>query len=314
MDTDFTFHEFSEETLELQGKVDSYFVSILKRFIGDKKAMVGVIAIFIVTLLAIFGPSMSPFKYSDIVSVKSGDEVVLAKSLNPFSEFNGHLFVFGTDDIGRDLWVRSWRGARVSLIIAAVSIFVNVIVGMSYGLVSGFCGGRTDNVMQRLTEIINSIPTLVIISVLAIFVPKGIPLVITLLAITEWIGMSKIARAQMLKNKNLEYVMASRTLGASNFRIIFGGIMPNTIGPIITQVLFSIPGAIFTEAFLSFVGVGITPPDCSLGSLIEAGFESISSHPYQILPPILIFVIIIIGFSAIGEGMKRALNPKMEDI
>ena len=216
--------------------------------------------------------------------------------------------------MGRDLWTRTWQGARVSLIIAFVAIFIDMLIGTSYGLISGFFGGMVDNILQRFIEIAGSIPTLVIISILAIFMEKGIGLVIASLLITEWIGMSKIARAECLKLKEREYVLASRTLGAGSFHIIFKQILPNTIGPIITQVMFSIPVAIFTEAFLSFVGVGIVLPQCSIGSLIEAGFGNITILPYQILPPICVLAILMLGFNLIGDGFREALAPKLEDL
>ena len=175
-------------------------------------------------------------------------------------------------------------------------------------------GGMTDNVMQRFVEIANSVPRLVIVSVLAIFMPKGMGLVIVALLLTEWIGMSKIARAEMLKIKEQEYVLASRTLGAGSGHIIFKEILPNTIGPIITQMMFSIPTAIFTEAFLSFVGVGIVLPQCSIGTLIEEGFNNITILPYQILPPILVLALLMLGFNFIGDGLREALAPKLEDM
>ena len=198
--------------------------------------------------------------------------------------------------------------------IAFVTIFIDVIIGMTYGLVSGYYGGAVDSIMQRFVEIANSVPRLVIVSVLAIFMPKGIGLVIVALLITEWIGMSKIARAEMLKIKELEYILASRTLGAGNFSIIFKDVLPNTIGPIITQVMFSIPIAIFTEAFLSFVGVGIMLPECSVGSLIEDGFNNITTLPYQIIPPIIVLALMMLGFNFIGDGLREALAPKLEDM
>ena len=223
-------------------------------------------------------------------------------------------FLFGTDDLGRDLWTRTWYGARVSLMIAFVTIIIDMLIGMSYGLLSGYFGGRVDSIMQRFVEIANSIPRLVIVSVLAIFMPKGIGLVIVTLLLTEWIGMSKIARAEMLKMKEQEYVLASRTLGAGSGHIIFKEILPNTIGPIITQVMFSIPTAIFTEAFLSFVGVGIVLPQCSIGTLIEDGFNNITTLPYQIIPPILVLALLMLGFNFIGDGLREALAPKLEDM
>ena len=198
--------------------------------------------------------------------------------------------------------------------VGAIAVIIEILIGVSLGLISGYFGGVVDAIMQRFVEVANSVPRLVIVSVLAIFMPKGIGLVIVALLLTEWIGMSKIARAEMLKIKELEYILASRTLGAGNFNIIFKDVLPNTIGPIITQVMFSIPTAIFTEAFLSFVGVGIMLPQCSVGSLIEDGFNNITTLPYQIIPPILVLAFMMLGFNFIGDGLREALAPKLEDM
>ena len=134
------------------------------------------------------------------------------------------------------------------------------------------------------------------------------------LLLTEWIGMSKIARAEMLQMKDQESILASRTLGAGSRWIIFKDVLPNTIGPIITQIMFSVPTAIFTEAFLSFVGVGIIVPQCSVGSLIEDGFNNITTLPYQIIPPILVLALLMLGFNFIGDGLREALSPSIEDM
>ena len=272
---------------------------------------------------------MNEFGYRDIVQYRNANNKrVVAKGIEPQipalhklftgeepeGNFSEYTFLFGTDDMGRDLWTRTWYGARVSLLIAFVTIFIDMIIGMSYGLISGYFGGKTDIIMQRFVEIANSVPRLVIVSVLAIFMAKGMGLVIVALLLTEWIGMSKIARAEMLKTKEQEYVLASRTLGARSGHIIFREILPNTIGPIITQVMFSIPTAIFTEAFLSFVGVGIALPQCSVGTLIEDGFNNITTLPYQILPPIIVLALLMLGFNFIGDGLREALAPKLEDM
>ena len=318
------FEFISGRDLEIDENFSSqgYWTGVAVHFFHNKFAVTGLILVVAIILFAIFAPLASSYEYDEIVSVvdANGSEVV-AKSLSPQvagsdvqNRFTDKTFIFGTDDMGRDLWTRTWQGARVSLIIAFVAIFIDMLIGTSYGLISGFFGGAVDNVMQRFIEIAGSIPTLVIISILAIFMEKGIGLVIASLLITEWISMSKIARAECLKLREREYVLASRTLGAGSFRQIFRQILPNTIGPIITQVMFSIPVAIFTEAFLSFVGVGIVLPQCSIGSLIEAGFGNITILPYQILPPICVLAILMLGFNLIGDGFREALAPKIEDM
>ncbi len=318
---DFEFISDRDLNVDLNFASQGYWKGVAIHFTRNRLAMTGVAIVGVIILFAIFAPLVSPNNYDEIISVTNSGKEVIAKSLPPQlgdgsaqNFFADKTFLFGTDDMGRDLWTRTWQGARVSLIIAFVAIFIDMIIGTSYGLISGFFGGRVDNFLQRFIEIEGSIPTLVIISILAIFMPKGIGLVIASLLLTEWIGMSKIARAECLKLKEREYVLASRTLGAGSFHIIFRQILPNTIGPIITQVMFSIPVAIFTEAFLSFVGVGIVLPQCSLGSLIEAGFNNITVLPYQILPPISVLALLMLGFNLIGDGFREALAPKLEDM
>ena len=300
-----------------------FWKGVVTRFRKNKRAMTGLIIILLILVFAVFGPMLSGYGYKEIISFRENGADVVAKSLSPqiggLSEnagdaFSDRTFLFGTDSLGRDLWTRVWYGARISLLIAFVTILIDMLIGMSYGLISGYFGQLCDGVMQRFVEIANSIPRLVIVGVLATFMPKGVWLVIVALLLTEWIGMSKIARAEMLKMKGQEYIMASRTLGAKNFRIIFSDVLPNTIGPVITQVMFSIPTAIFTEAFLSFVGVGIVLPQCSIGSLIEDGFNNITTLPYQILPPIIVLALLMLAFNFVGDGLREALAPRIEDM
>ena len=326
---DFVFLSQRDIRTDANFASQSYWRGVFTHFFKNRRAVVGLVIILLIVIFAIFGPVMNSFGYRDIVQYRNEkNKRVVAKGISPQipalhqlltgealeGNFAEYTFLFGTDDLGRDLWTRTWYGARVSLLIAFVTIIIDMIIGMSYGLISGYFGGMVDNVMQRFVEIANSVPRLVIVSVLAIFMPKGMGLVIVALLLTEWIGMSKIARAEMLKIKEQEYVLASRTLGARNKHIIFKEILPNTIGPIITQVMFSIPTAIFTEAFLSFVGVGIVLPQCSVGTLIEDGFNNITTLPYQILPPIIVLALLMLGFNFIGDGLREALSPKLEDM
>ena len=326
---DFTLLDRQDLYTDKNFASQSYWKGVAIHFFKNRRAVIGLVIVLLIILFAAIGPSLIEFGYRDIVQYRNeNNKRVVAKGIapqipalhklftgeEPEGNFGSYTFLFGTDDLGRDLWTRTWYGARVSLLIAFVTIIIDMIIGMSYGLISGYFGGMTDNIMQRVVEVANSVPRLVIVSVLAIFMPKGIWLVIIALLLTEWIGMSKIARAEMLKTKEQEYVLASRTLGARNGHIIFREILPNTIGPIITQVMFSIPTAIFTEAFLSFVGVGIALPMCSVGTLIEDGFNNITTLPYQILPPIIVLALLMLGFNFIGDGLREALAPKLEDM
>ena len=221
---------------------------------------------------------------------------------------------FGSDTYGRDIWTRTWEGARVSLIIAVAAAIIDMVIGMSYGLISGYFGGKVDMLMQRFLEVANGIPRLVIVTLLLLVLQPGMITIIFALMLTEWVGMSRIARAEMLKLKDQEFVLASRTLGAGSFFIIFKEVLPNIIGPIITQVMFSIPTAIFTEAFLSFVGLGIPVPQCSLGSLISELYNSFTTHPYQIIPPIVVMSLLMMSFNLVADGLREALDPKMKSM
>ncbi len=237
---DFQFLPDRDITTDQNFASQGYWKGVAISFFRNKRAVAGLVIVALIMFFAIFGPMMSSYSYKDIISVTSAEgKQIVAKGIGPQISgvlqgsgqntelFTDHTFLFGTDDVGRDLWTRTWDGARISLIIAFVTIVIDMIIGMSYGLISGFFGGMVDNIMQRIVEISNSVPRLVIVSVLAIFMPKGMFLVIVALLLTEWIGMSKISRAEMLKLKEQEYVLASRTLGAGSFHIIFRQILPN---------------------------------------------------------------------------------------
>lgn len=338
---------FQNDDFELLGKnvgqtadsnfaSQSYWKDVRKRFVSNKGAVVALVLIVIITLLAVFGPGMNGYTYAEQdlsqknfaprvpglekLGILDGSEKMTTstgyKIVNGYEKKGADdvYYWFGSDTLGRDIWTRVWQGTRVSLGIALVSAVINMTLGMSYGLISGYFGGVTDSIMQRFVEINNGIPRLVICTLLLMVLKPGFGTIVLTLVITEWIGMSRIARAEMLKLKEQEYVLASRTLGAGSFRIIFGAVLPNIVGQIITQLMFSIPTAIFTEAFLSFVGLGIPVPQCSLGSLISDAFNSFTTHPYQIIPPIAVLAILMLSFNMLADGLREAFDPKMKDM
>lgn len=314
----------------------SYWKDVYARFVSNKGAVVALVLIVLISLLAVFGPMMNDYTYAgqelseknfapripglEKLGIFDGSEKMTTSS--GFKIVNGYekkgaddvYYWFGSDTLGRDIWTRVWQGTRISLGIALVSAVINMTLGMSYGLISGYFGGMVDSVMQRFAEINNGIPRLVICTLLLMVLKPGFSTIVLTLVITEWIGMSRIARAEMLKLKEQEFVLASRTLGAGSFRIIFSSILPNIIGQIITQLMFSIPTAIFTEAFLSFVGLGIPVPQCSLGSLINDAFNSFTTHPYQIIPPIVVLAVLMLSFNLLADGLREAFDPKMKDM
>lgn len=336
-DADFQFKNTrAEDFVDTNFASQSFHKEVAARFWRKKSAVVGLAFVLIIAFFAFAGPSMNSYTYSG----QNLDQKNLAPRIPVIENtgfFDGHenirttsgvktvnyyfekgltdtFYWFGSDNFGRDIWTRTWSGAQVSLIIAVAAAIIDMIIGMSYGLISGYFGGRVDMVMQRILEISNGIPRLVIVTLLLLIFKPGMLTIIVALMLTEWVGMSRIARAEMLKLKEQEFVLASRTLGAGSMHIIFSEVLPNIIGPIITQVMFSIPTAIFTEAFLSFVGLGIPVPRCSLGSLISEGFNSFTTHPYQIIPPIVVMALLMLSFNLVADGLREALDPKLKEM
>lgn len=325
-----------ELAIDTNFAAQSFWKEAFLRFVRKRSAVVGMILIALIVVLAAVGPKMNAYSYSaqniaqknfaprvpglERFGILDGSETILttsgSKKVNSYREkkLDNVYYWFGSDNFGRDLWTRTWSGARVSLMIAIAAAVIDMLIGMSYGLISGYFGGKVDIIMQRILEISNGIPRLVIVTLLLLILKPGMLTIIFALMLTEWIGMSRIARAEMLKLKEQEFVLASRTLGAGPFFIIFKEILPNIIGPIITQVMFSIPTAIFTEAFLSFVGLGIPVPECSLGSLISDGFNSFTTHSFQILPPITVMALLMLSFNLVGDGLREALDPKLKEM
>lgn len=220
-------------------------------------------------------------------------------------------FWFGTDEFGRDMWTRVWAGTRVSLYIAFLAAFLDLFVGITFGAVSGFLGGRVDDVMQRIIEILNGVPYLVVaILAMTVFNP-GIITISIAIGLTGWTYMARIVRGRMLQLKEQEFALASRSLGASRSRLVWKHLIPNSLGPIIVNLMFTIPSAIFAEAFLSFIGLGIQVPEASLGSLISDGAGQIRFYPYLLWFPSVVFCLIMICFNLLGDGLRDALDPKM---
>ena len=337
VDTDFRWKENAGDiSIDENFVAQNFWHDVFVRFFRKTSAVIGLVLIILISVFAVIGPGMNDFTYSDqYLSQKNFAPRV--KALEKFGIFDGTetmktttgktevnyyqekdmtdlYYWFGSDNFGRDIWTRTWSGARVSLIIAVAAALIDMIIGMSYGLISGYFGGKTDMLMQRFLEIANGIPRLVIVTLLLLVLKPGMLTIIFALMLTEWVGMSRIARAEMLKLKEQEFVLASRTLGANSFFIIFKEVLPNIIGPIITQVMFSIPTAIFTEAFLSFVGLGIPVPQCSLGSLISDGFNSFTTHSYQIIPPIIVMALLMLSFNLVADGLREALDPKLKEM
>lgn len=264
----------------------------------NKAALVGLFIIILVSLLAILGPVLSPYSYSD--------QSLAEANLPPSA---AHWF--GTDNLGRDLATRVCYGARISLSIGIVASLINLGVGVLYGGVSGYFGGRIDSVMMRIVDILYGIPLLLYVILLMVVLKPGLMNVFIALGLVYWLRMARIVRAQVLSLKELEYVVAARVLGASHKRLIFGHLLPNSLGPIIITLTLSIPEAIFTEAFLSFIGLGVSAPMASWGVLASEGVVTLRSYPFQLFFPAVAISLTMLGFNFLGDGLRDALDPRM---
>ncbi|MGV3243559.1 oligopeptide ABC transporter permease [Staphylococcus sp. 11261D007BR] len=316
--------ESGEQEFQREGKTfwqDAW--SQLKR---NKLALVGMIGLIIIILFAVIAPLLSSHHYAeqDVERRNLPPKVAVLDQI-PFLPFNGEgvdgnayeqanvteNFAFGTDQLGRDLWTRTWQGAQVSLFIGLVAALLDIFIGVIYGAISGYFGGRVDDIMQRIIEIISSIPNLIVVILFVLIFEPSIWTIILAMTITGWIGMSRVVRGEFLKLKNQEFVLASRTLGTSDFKLIFKHILPNSLGAIIVTSMFTVPNAIFFEAFLSFIGIGVPAPKTSLGSLVDEGRAMLLIHPHELFIPAIILSLLILFFYLFSDGLRDAFDPKM---
>lgn len=216
---------------------------------------------------------------------------------------------FGTDYLGRDLCTRLFKGARVSLIIAFVSVVTNVIIGVIYGAISGYYGGKVDIVMTHFAEVLDGLPYVVVTILFMLLLGAGITSLILAMCVTGWIGTSRLIRAQFFRFKEREYVLAARTLGVGDIALIFRHILPNCVGPLITRAMIAIPGAIFSESFLAYIGLGIAPPEPSIGILLSDGQNVLLQYPYQTFFPAVLISVLMIAFNMFANGLRDALDP-----
>lgn len=276
----------------------TYWKDAWRRLKQNKMAMLGLYVIIFIVLLSILGPLFSAHSYSD----QSLDH----RGLEPCKEY-----WFGTDTLGRDLFVRVLYGARISLAVGLVASIINLTVGVLYGGISGLAGGRVDNIMMRIVDIFYSIPLILYVILLMVFIGPGLKSIFIALGLVYWVEMARVVRAQILSLKEQEFVLAARALGANSQRILLHHLIPNCMGPIIIVVTMNIPLAIFTEAFLSFLGLGVSVPMASWGVLASDAIGSIRSYPHILFFPALAISITMLAFNFLGNGLRDALDPRL---
>jgi oligopeptide transport system permease protein len=304
----------------------SFWKDVRLRFYQNKGAVIGLVLIVIISFFAFIGPMMNSHTYKSIQKEHTNlppripvieemgvfDGVMEGKNVYVERGLDDVYYWFGTDNLGRDIWTRVWVGTRVSLYIALLAVIIDMFIGMSYGLISGYVGGKVDGVMQRLIEILSGIPNLVVVTLFVMILNPGIISISLALVITGWIGMSRVVRSQVLKLKELDFILASKTLGAKTSSLLFVDLLPNIFGQVIIMSMFSIPNAIFYESFLAFIGLGLQPPLASLGVLINDGYKSILVYPYMIVSPVIVLAILMLSFNLLADGLRDALDPKMK--
>jgi dipeptide transport system permease protein len=277
----------------------SYWKDAWRRLRKNKLAMAGLIFLIGLTLFAIFAPILSPY------SVTGTDYPNQNKA--PSAE---HWF--GTDEAGRDVFTRTWYGARISLFVGIMAALIDFFIGIIYGGISGYKGGRTDTMMMRVIEILYGLPHLLVVILLMVVMGPSLLTIILALTITGWVGMARIVRGQVLQIKTYEFITASKSFGAKTSRIIRKNLLPNTMGPIIVQMTLTVPSAIFAEAFLSFLGLGVQQPFASWGVMANDALPVIlSGYWWRLFFPAFFISMTMFAFNVLGDGMQDALDPKL---
>jgi oligopeptide transport system permease protein len=269
-----------------------------RRLLRNRAAMAGVVILGLLVVAAIVGPYLSPFAYDE---VNKGD-VWLA----PLQ----HAHLIGTDALGRDLLVRLLMGLRVSLAIGLVATLVSLVIGVAWGAVAGFVGGRLDETMMRIVDVLYSLPFIFFVILLMVTFGSNFILIFIAIGAVEWLTMSRIVRGQTLSLKHKEFVEAARAAGLGPGGIIVRHIVPNLLGPVVVYVTLTIPAVILAESFLSFLGLGVQPPMASLGALIATGAQDMELAPWLLVFPSLTMVAALMSFNFIGDGLRDAIDPR----
>ena len=288
-----------EESEEIVHPQISYLQDVWRRFRQNRIALVALIILIFLTLLVVFGPSLSGYEF----------EAVDRTARNQFPSLK-HWF--GTDKLGRDLFARVAHGGRISLIIGLTGALISSTVGCIYGGISAYFGGIVDDVIMRIVEIIISVPYLIVVILLSVVLQShGIFTLVLAMTLTGWCSIARLVRGQVLQIKSQEYILAANALGVSPWKIIVRHLIPNTLSVVLVSITFDIPGYIFSEAFLSYVGLGVQPPETSWGALAAAAQTSFTFYPYQMFFPALMIALTMLSFTLLGDGLRDALDPRL---
>ena len=278
----------------------SLWSDAVSRLINNKAAMVGAIILFVLILCAIFAPYIAPYSYS-FQNLDLG-------ATPPSSE---HLL--GTDILGRDLLSRILYGARISLMVGFVATGVALVIGVSWGIVAGYFGGRIDSIMMRIVDVLYGLPFIIFIILLMVIFGRNLWLLFGAIGAVEWLTMARIVRGQVMSLKNQEFVLAAKAMGVSNLTMFRRHLLPNILGPIAVYATLTIPQVMLLESFLSFLGLGIQPPMSSWGTLIKDGVESMEEFSWLLIYPGITFTITLFALNFFGDGLRDALDPKTSD-
>lgn len=294
------FVPLEREILQVQKKEETlgYWQDAWIRLKKNKMALLGLIIIVCLIIVAIFGPIFSSHTYDE-------QNLMMTNSSPSWEHW------FGTDNLGRDIFIRVLYGARISLAIGIVASLLNLFIGVIYGGISGFCGGKIDRIMMNIVDILYSVPTLLYVILLMVILKPGLINIFIALGIGYWLQMARIVRGQILSMKEQEFILAARTIGVSKKRILFRHLLPNAMGAIIVTMTLAIPDAIFTEAFLSFIGLGVSAPMASWGVLASEGVNNLRAYPFQLFFPAVAISVTMLAFNFLGDGLRDVLDPKM---
>ena len=285
----------------------SLWIDARRRLLRNRAAMAGIIILAAIVLLALLAPLLSPFAYDevnyDLISCAPGWWPVDAACSAP-----GHIF--GTDAIGRDIFVRVLYGARVSLAVGLVATVVSLVIGVLYGATAGYLGGRIDGLMMRVVDVLYSLPFIFFVIILMVVFDRNFILLFVAIGAVEWLTMARIVRGQTLSIKQKEFIEAAKAAGVGPLGIITRHVIPNVVGPVMVYVTLTVPTVILTESFLSFLGLGIQEPLTSWGVLISDGADQMETAPWMLLFPALFMAVTLFCFNFIGDGLRDAMDPK----